>query len=131
MNLIEFIGFVFSMVALTFIFLKRYSEERRRRLYPEKYEDMEDEPIILPQKRKQTPPSTPPKREMRKSSESGDHLLSNAFRTKADPSYSLTRSKQSSKAEKIIRNMPSKQELFIIREVLDKPLSLRPPGDSR
>ena len=39
MNLIELIGFLVTMVALTFLYFKRMKDEKRRREHPEIYEE--------------------------------------------------------------------------------------------
>lgn len=42
MNFIEFLGFIISLAALTFLFFKRFFEQRRRRLHPEQFEKEEE-----------------------------------------------------------------------------------------
>jgi hypothetical protein len=41
MNFIEFIGFIVSLVAMLFLFLKQFFEEAKKRRDPKKYEEMQ------------------------------------------------------------------------------------------
>lgn len=43
MNLIEFIGFVISLIAMGFIIIKRFMEQRHRLQHPEQFEESDEE----------------------------------------------------------------------------------------
>lgn len=182
MSLVEFIGFVISMVAMAFLFIKKVYDERQRRLNPEKYaeterkkeqalqeflkslelerneeeeeDEEEEEPVLIkpppaPQMAKQhkvpfrstldhyKPVTLIEQRkiqtniEKRRPFEAGDHLISDTFKIQSvtDPSYEVERLKIKSRGEKALEELSSRRQLFIIKEILDKPKGMLPPGE--
>lgn len=178
MSIIEFIGFVIAMGAMTFLFFKRYREERNRRLNPQEYArrqreqeedlrkflrsmniDVEEEELEPPEPpSQQRPPPIPkqapirkpwtnpaPTREMDFASTLDHYKKESAIerrKLKTDienrafvpllsgskaESYEVIRRKSVSRGAALIQTLNSPQDMFIVNEIIGKPLSMRHP----
>jgi hypothetical protein len=150
MNLVEFIGFVVSLVALFFLFFKQVYEDLYRKRHPEKAaarerekharmrallktinpeaeeDELEDElprtfPRATPPPLPQRKPSPPPKpMEKRKKSYVEAHSHEDAYMVQSKVSIS--------RAYKIVQGLQSPRNMVLFQEILSPPLALRNDG---
>lgn len=155
MSFIEFVGFVISLAAMVFLGIRRYFEERQKQLNPEKNDkfdffdlEEEEEQELRPYKQQmqknkpQQLPPLPPQtflklREVQKQQppptdyhgsygkESAIQKKKNEAKERSTDSYEVIQVENISRAQRLIGSLKSPQEMVIIKEILDKPLSIR------
>lgn len=152
MNLIEFIGFIITMVAMTFLILRRVWEDRRRRAHPEEYSnkkeqqeatlkqflksldidmDEEDEEGEIERHIPPKPPQPIPKpavrqqQKMKRSNEfSSPKYTIPVVQNMAEGYHAIVKS-EPSQASRMIDQLPSKKQMIVYQEIMNPPVSLR------
>lgn len=187
MSFIEFIGFVISFAAMIFLVIRRFFEERQRRLNPEEFarqeklreenlrrflksrdiysgeeEDDEEEfeeelrPVVPKKYNKPVPPPKPAILQQQAFVKLREAQKQQALQQKATPppvvhqgnygaetarekrrshaasddtSYEVIRVERVTAANKLLSSLKSPQDMLVIKEIFDKPLSMRSPQD--
>ena len=132
MNFIEFLGFIIALFAMTFLFAKRVSEERRRRLHPEEFQYEQDEQeravqelleslnIQVETPAKKTPPKPIPAPKIHKIKAAQTQASENLI-IKELLSYHPHLKREASLAQKLVQQVPSAKDMVIYHEILSEP----------
>lgn len=142
MSFIEFIGFIFAMVAMIFLFIRKVMENRRRRLHPEEFAHEQEEQdravkelleslnihIEEPKKPKQ-PPAKVKKLKEQPMQIAALPLPVKSFYS-AEPKYHSIQKEVPSRASRLIRQVASPQEFIIYHEILGPPKGLKKHVDT-
>ena len=198
MSFIEFIGFIISFAAMIFLVIRRFFEERQRRLNPEEYakrerlreqnlrkflksrdlysppeeeeeeqEEEDEEEVLKPVKPKKfnMPPKTPAvtqqqafiklreaqkqqviqqkspavqqgnygsetAKDKKRNLTAADAARYSQYDLKSAESYEVIHiEKKVTAAQRLLSSLKSPQDMLVIKEIFDKPLSMRHPQD--
>lgn len=140
MNFIEFIGFIVSLVAMLFLFLKQFFEEAKKRRDPKKYEETQRarEKAIRDVMNGNPPGSRP---YARREEEVDDEEEYEEYVKPAPPplpkvqkpirketgtssKYEVHRKVETSRGAALVKRLKRK-ELFIIEEIIKPPVTMR------
>jgi hypothetical protein len=137
MTFIEFVGLVISLAAMIFLILKHFFSIAQQRRNPEEYARMEKQRqdnlrrllkakgIDLGLEEEMAPKKKPlPPKAVQKSSPPSPKQPVVDFIKPAE-SYEVIRTEKKSSGSLLLGSLKSPRDMFVIREILDKPLSMR------
>jgi len=147
MSFIEFLGFIISIAAMVFLFIRKTMENRRRRLHPEEFlhEHEEEERAVeellsslnihleQPPPRKSVPKPLPPPQQTKPAPVRIQNLKgstqaitpSNKFDFQLNEYYSIQK-RNSSRGYRLIHQVGSPQDIIVFHEILGPPKGLKP-----
>lgn len=155
LSLLDFIGFIIALLAMLFLFIKRFIEENKRRSLPrddvgqtlEEFLESQrrldtiemEEKQQLPKKSNKQSLQQPlvrlnlPHAEGQKRESKGfssfdsiqDQKLVLQKPISSAESYEVIKRKRSSRGLSLIKSMKNPQDMFVLKEILEPPLSLR------
>jgi hypothetical protein len=141
MSFIEFLGFIISILAMVFLFVRKTMENRRRRLHPEEFEKEHEEEEraveellaslnihLEPQPQHKSPPPPPAKLspiKMQKIKETTQAVTpSNKFTFQLHEYHSIQK-RSSSRGYRLVHQVGSPQDIIVFHEILGPPKGLK------
>lgn len=120
MNIVDFIGFIIALVALFLMYIRRRAEIRK--MQHEEKQEFFPAPQPKPTYAAQLPPKTKakPAPPMQKKKEPV---------VKAHDAYAIVQTNKTPRGIILMSQLKSRRDMFLYKEIFDKPLSLRPPDD--
>lgn len=135
MTFIEFVAFVITLAVMIFVGIKRFFEATQQRSNPEEYARKEKEREENLRKLLKTRGTDLgmkergqfPKKTVKPSLQIGKTISKPNFEIKPAESYEVIRREKISEGNRLISSLKSPRDMFVIKEILDKPLSMREP----